>query len=413
MLTFCTIVTPSTVAGARVLAAALARLHPGARTLALADDGSILRDAEPFEVLDPARRSPGGAPLDHDAPLRPQLLARALAEGAEVAIFLNPQVDVHRALDDVAAAAREHGVAVAAARNLFPRTAGGPTTRICWRPGGSATDWWRSPPAREGQRFLDTWAQGMARAIEREGRWLDLVPELFGEEAVVTDPGLNVSYWNLHERRLDKAGEAVTVDGHPLGFVDFSGFRADRPYWLHPDANRVRVIDDEVLSELCGDYGRRLRDQGWQPPASRLAGMTRLGNGQRIDHHMRLLWRDAQASGREFGDPATAAGRRCVRGLVARACGARSPGAESTATWRRPTSRVPTFSAPSPIWMAATARSSWPGHGSTVGWSCCPSCCRPRRIARSPTATGWGSTSSATSRTPSASPRQPGSTSRR
>ena len=307
MLIFCTIVTPSTVAGARVLAATLVRLHPGARTLAFADDLSILRDAEPFEVLDPARRPPGSAPVDHDAPLRPQLLERALAGGAEVAIFLNAQVDVHRVLDDVAATAREHGVAVARRASSLPEDGRRPDYGDLLAAGRISDGLVAVAAGSEGRRFLESWAQATASSAEREGRWLDLVPDLFGEGAVVTDPGLNVSYWNLHERRLEKAGDAVTVDGHPLGFVDFAGFRADRPYWLHPDANRIRVIDDEVLSDLCGDYGRRLRDQGWAPPSSRLTGMTRLGNGQRIDHVLRRLWRDAQASGREFGDPATAA----------------------------------------------------------------------------------------------------------
>jgi glycosyltransferase involved in cell wall biosynthesis len=306
MLTFCTLVTPSTVAGARVLATAIARLHPGARTLAFAEDGSILRDAEPFELLDPDHRPPGGTPLDRQAPLRPQLLARALSEGAEVAIFLNPQVDVHRALDDVAAVARTHGVAVARRAHALPQDGRRPDDADLLAAGRISDGLVAVAAGAEGPRFLDNWAQGTPPAGDREGRWLDLVPDRFGQGAIVTDPGLNVSYWNLHERRLQKVGDAVTVDGHPLGFIDLSGFRADRPYWLHPDANRVRVIDDAVLSELCGDYGRRLREQGWQPPSSRLAGMTRLGNGQRIDHHMRRLWRDAQASGREFGDPATA-----------------------------------------------------------------------------------------------------------
>ena len=130
----------------------------------------------------------------------------------------------------------------------------------------------------EGRRFLNLGYRGWRLPSSARGAGLISSRTSSGREPSSPTP-VNVSYWNLHERRLDKAGEAVTVDGHPLGFVDFSGFRADRPYWLHPDANRVRVIDDEVLSALCGDYGRRLRDRGWQPPSSRLAGTTRLATG--------------------------------------------------------------------------------------------------------------------------------------
>ena len=305
MLTFCTIVTPSTLAGARLLAETLARLHPGARTLAVVDDGVAVRDTEPFEVLDAIHGSSAGATGDHRAAVRPQLLAQVLAGGAEVAILLNPQLDVHCALDDVAAAARERGVAVSRRASVLPEDDRRPDLSDLLAAGRISDSLVAVAAGVAGQRFVDAWAQGTATSDEHEGRWLERVPELFGEEAVLADPGLTVSYWNLHEHHLNRAEGAVMVDGRPLRLFDFTGFRADRPYWLHAEANRVRVIDDRVLTELCGDYARRLRDQGWRPPSAHLSAMTRLGNGQRIDHHMRRMWRDQMASGREFGDPRT------------------------------------------------------------------------------------------------------------
>src|SRR5262249_19566582 len=56
-------------------------------------------------------------------------------------------------------------------------------------------------------------------------QWLDLLVPACESVAVLRDLGLNVAYWNLHERELkfnDKG--AWTVNHQPLKFFHFSGF---------------------------------------------------------------------------------------------------------------------------------------------------------------------------------------------
>ena len=61
-------------------------------------------------------------------------------------------------------------------------------------------------------------------------KWVDLAPAFFEGVHILKDPGLNVAFWNLHERWLKKSPAGWLVnDVVPLGFVHFSSFvEADR-----------------------------------------------------------------------------------------------------------------------------------------------------------------------------------------
>lgn len=56
-------------------------------------------------------------------------------------------------------------------------------------------------------------------------KWIDLAPAFFNGVHILKDPGLNVAFWNLHERQLSKSQTGWVVnDVFPLGFVHFSSF---------------------------------------------------------------------------------------------------------------------------------------------------------------------------------------------
>jgi hypothetical protein len=86
------------------------------------------------------------------------------------------------------------------------------------------------------RRFLDCWAKLLESQctfdpmnnVYVDQRWLDLLAASSSAVGILRDPGLNVAYWNLHERRLwlDK-NDAWRVNDQPLKFFHFSGFDAD------------------------------------------------------------------------------------------------------------------------------------------------------------------------------------------
>lgn len=281
MTTFCTTADHETLPSARVLAAGLRDAHPGARVVVGLTCDVAPAAQEPFEVVEPA------APHE----LLRRLLAQSEAE--EPIIYLDSRTAVYDRLDPVLATVRGHGVALLERAVAMPADGRRPDDEDLREAGRVSLGLVALTRGQAADLLLDTWESRGKGSGVRGG---------YPSDAVVVDPGCGVSAWNLHERPLIRQANKILAGGAPLRSVSFEGFRADRPYWLSEDADRVLVVDDPVLSELCGEYARRLLEAGWVPPIEQLGRMQRLGNGHRIDHLMRALWRE-QRPPSEFGDP--------------------------------------------------------------------------------------------------------------
>jgi hypothetical protein len=304
MLTFCSIVPPAARAQARVMAASVRRHHPYARIVAISLGADGAGEEVPYESLE----------IDGDASI-PSLLGRALVD-ADIAIYLDPEIYVYDSLEPVLGAARERGVALVPRLTALPEDDERPNYSDLLEAG------MMSPAcvgARRGEapdQFLRWWSRRLEDSASANGRWLDLAPDRFPFVASVRDDGCNVSFWNLHERPLERRGDRILAAGSPLRFIHFAGFRPDRPYWLSEDATRVRVIDDPVLAEICGAYAEEVRDAGWEVPRRQIGDVQRLGNGQRVDHLVRALWEEALTEGRDFGDPLALDGATALVGWL-------------------------------------------------------------------------------------------------
>ena len=234
---------------ARALARSWREHHPERPFVVLLSDG--LEDrvdpaAEPFELItleelevpgrDRLAFRYGRLALSHA--LTPWLLAELLDRGAGRALFIKqeslvvgPMAPVLDALGTSSIALTPHlltppGGADAVARELEVLRAGtinggvvgvssGATPglpRLVEDPAGAPL-----PPPR------------VDAGMHWEQRWLDLVPALFGDVALVRDPGANIGHWNLAERHVEVRGAQVLVDGQPASLVRFSGHDPDTP----------------------------------------------------------------------------------------------------------------------------------------------------------------------------------------
>ncbi len=274
MVTFCSITKPSQRATAQVLADGLREHHPDARVAVL------------------------------DAPVAvPTALADALERGAEVAVYVDPDARVYGPLDEALEAARQHGVALVRRVAALPDDGERPDQRELLRAGRINDGFVAVSSSPDGRRFVEWWERGLGRLDGATEPWLDLAPDMFPKAVLLENPGYMVSFWNLHARRLERRHGELLAAGEPLRLFHFEGFRPDRPYWLSDGGTRARVVDDPVLAELCGAYADALLAAGWTPPRTSIADVERLGNGQRVDHLVRALWKDALDAGRDFGDP--------------------------------------------------------------------------------------------------------------
>lgn len=312
MVTFCSIAGPSVLPQVRVLASGLRREHPDARVVVLwIGDPTPASEGEPFELLPVAELGDpellaGTAGQSHVEALRPNVLQRALDDDADVAVFLDPEICVYGSLEQAIAMARECGVVLVHRVATLPDDGERPNHSDLLAAGTVSPAFVAVSHSADGERFLRWWSQRVAEPGEAEARWLDLVGDMFPSASTLEDAGYNVSYWNLHERPLERRGERLLAAGRPLRFIHYEGFRPDRVYSLSNAGSRVAVIEEPVLAEVCADYAERLRAAGWSAPLMSLVAAGRLGNGLPVDDFMQTLWAQGSAAGLEFGDPRSA-----------------------------------------------------------------------------------------------------------
>ena len=85
--------------------------------------------------------------------------------------------------------------------------------------------------------------------------WVNLAPVFFDRVKVSRDPGLNVAYWNLHERNVSRKNDAFFInDKFPLAFYHFSSYRLADPTQLSRYQNRYGFETRSDIVELFDTY---------------------------------------------------------------------------------------------------------------------------------------------------------------
>jgi glycosyltransferase involved in cell wall biosynthesis/2-polyprenyl-3-methyl-5-hydroxy-6-metoxy-1,4-benzoquinol methylase len=313
MVSACTIVARNYLSHARILATSFFAHHPdGAFTTLIIDDEERTVDCagEPFQCV---RLCDIGLPSDEIGRLvalydvtelatavKPPLLRHLLASGADVMIYLDPDIKVYGSLEPIAGLARQHGIVVTP-HMLGPMPRDGRRVDefhilaagvynlgfIAVGQGARFLEWWWDRTRREAR--IDP-----TRMMFTDQRWIDFAPALF-DHHILKDPTCNVAYWNLHERDVVWDGERYLVNGQPLTFFHFSGFDAKRPYLLSKhQGQRPRILLSERagVARICAEYLGDLERAGVSRASALKYGWQTLPSGLPFDRQMRRLYRD-------------------------------------------------------------------------------------------------------------------------
>jgi hypothetical protein len=86
------------------------------------------------------------------------------------------------------------------------------------------------------------------------------VPIFFKNVKVLTNMGLNMGPWNLHERTLEfRNGEPIVNKSQPLIFYHFSSFKLDHMELPSQLYNRYKFSDRPDLHSIYHEYNEDLR----------------------------------------------------------------------------------------------------------------------------------------------------------
>ncbi len=134
-------------------------------------------------------------------------------------------------------------------------------------------------------------------------RWVDLVPGLFSDVTIVRDPGYNMAYWNLHERRLSFNESIVVNDTFPLFFFHFSGYDADKPWIVSKHQSRFDMTNIGETRRIYAQYRDLLIKHGWNETKGWKYGRDFFFNGTRIPASARRYYWSLGPDVERLGNP--------------------------------------------------------------------------------------------------------------
>lgn len=302
---------------AKVLAKSFIQNHPESKFYLLLVDGDV-SDIE-FELVQGMEIiRPSDLDINHETFLRmtvyydvtelstalkPKGLKYLLENGSDIAIYLDPDIQVFSELTEV----KEHLTSSNIA--LTPHTLHGipkddlrPSDKDIMSSGTFNLGFIAVKKSDQSYEFLEWWnarlefdcISEIENNLFTDQRWIDFVPSYFNF-SVIRDYGYNVAYWNLHERALAKYNEKIEVNGQPLRFMHFSGYRPDKPWILSKyvaDKPRVTISQQPVFKTLAEKYGLDAQRFGWQSETAIAYGYSNVNRYFELKSSLRRKYRD-------------------------------------------------------------------------------------------------------------------------
>lgn len=151
-------------------------------------------------------------------------------------------------------------------------------------------------------RFLAWWQEQVevpfgidaARWPIVDQRWMDLVPGLFPDVAILDHEGYGVAPWNLRQRRVDLEGRNARVNGQPLRFFHFSG--VDPGFSERVSKyDTLRTTDVGDAATLIEDYCDALRVAGHASFKNARDALQFFADGSPVPDAARIAYRQSAA----------------------------------------------------------------------------------------------------------------------
>lgn len=121
--------------------------------------------------------------------------------------------------------------------------------------------WWESRTVEHGIPFPTS-------GLYFDQRWLDLAPGYFGDVCILRDPGVNVAYFNLPNRRVELENGDYFVNGSKLKLIHFSGFEPAKVPISSLYAPELAISSFGPLESVFELHAQNLLALGWKPRAA-------------------------------------------------------------------------------------------------------------------------------------------------
>ena len=324
----CTIISPNYLAYARTLAASYLAQHPAHRffVLIVADlaDVAGFNESTVFEAVslfDIGLENPRVEAMKYDilelnTNVKPTFLKFLLERyGVDQLVYLDPDIFVYAPLSPVFDALDGGASAVLTPHVTTPVFDGkSPSEQDILYNGtynlgfiavqrthsAAVLDWWE-------RRCLDLGFSEGRTGLFVDQKWMNLAPGLFPNVHISRDAGLNMAYWNLHERKLSSATISETFEGAsimaagykvtnakgeavPLRFFHFSGVVVNDPTMLSKHTDRFTLASRPDVTQLFADYKSTVQAEKMPALESVPYGFDHFSDGTTVTRLARRLF---------------------------------------------------------------------------------------------------------------------------
>lgn len=324
-LNACTIVSKNYISYARVLAQSFREHHPGGRFFVLLVDrneGKIEPSREPYTLVEAEEL--GNVPnlpsflfkytlLEANTAIKPFFLEYLIDRySLDNLTYFDPDILIAGPLDDLAAHVASHSIVLtphltepiddeaypgeqailmSGSYNLgFVALRTTEVTRRMLR-------WWQ-------ERLYDKCLVRISEALFVDQKWMDLAPGLFKDVLVLSHPGYNAAYWNLHGRVITRDADGWKANGLPLAFFHFSGIDPQSLEGVSKHQDRFRLADIGQAADLYRLYAQKVLEAGYLECRPWPYAFGRFSNGAPIPEAARSLYHGlGPAKQKRFGDP--------------------------------------------------------------------------------------------------------------
>ncbi len=237
--------------------------------------------------------------IEFNTVVKPFLL-RYLLASYDTVLYFDPDIYVYRYLTPVFDALAE-GPIVVTPHTMTPILDGRmPDDRSLLRFGAFNLGFVGVSRCAEAEQFLDWWAARCSAfgfyepqsGLAVDQKWIDLAPAYFPGLRILRDPGLNVAFWNLHERRLAVSSSGPRVNtSHHLYFVHFSSFNEHDPQAIAGKQTRYPSGSRYDFEPFAVDYAHELRRSKERiGSSSDLYGFDFFDDGTRVTATLRRVY---------------------------------------------------------------------------------------------------------------------------
>jgi glycosyltransferase involved in cell wall biosynthesis len=234
--------------------------------------------------------------------LKPLGLKYLLDAGSDIAVYLDPDIEVFSKLIEIPQHLESANIALTPhTLHEIPRDGLSPSDYDIMSSGIFNLGFIAIKKSTQSYKFLSWWNERLTfdcisdveNNLFTDQRWIDFVPSYYSF-SIIRDYGYNVAYWNLHEREITKVSSEYFVNENQLRFFHYSGYKPNKPWLLSShvaDTPRVVMSDQPLVKEMADHYGQRASEFGWGTNKSLEYGYLNFKDGIRLTPEIRRRYR--------------------------------------------------------------------------------------------------------------------------